>query len=187
MLVSSTIQKDLPKEAPIATFGGGCFWCVESEFRRLEGVLYTRSGYEGGMLPNPDYRDVCGGQTGHAEVTQIYFNPQKISYRDLLLHFLTIAHDPTQIDRQGVDVGTQYRSVIFYHDDAQRQAAQKAIDEVNDSDRWTKPIATSLEPHAVFWPAEDYHQQYYEQYENEKGVFHPNALIKMRKWGAVKP
>lgn len=185
MLISPTIQKELPKNSPFITVGGGCFWCVESEFRRINGVLYTISGYEGGNHASPTYQDVCSGATGHAEVTQIYYNPDVISHHDLLVHFLTIAHDPTELNRQGVDVGTQYRSVIFYKDDKERDFYKNIIDDVNASGRWPKPIVTTLEPHNVFWPAEDYHQQYYEAYEKKNGVLHHNAYIKMKKWGAV--
>ncbi len=185
MLISSTIQKEIPENAPFAIFGGGCFWCVESEFRRLEGVIYTVSGYEGGHTQSPSYQDVCTGQTGHAEVTKIYFDPAIISYHGLVMHFLTLAHDPTEVNRQGVDIGTQYRSVIFYTDDAQRLEAQKVIDAVQQSGQWKKPIATQLLPHSIFWEAEPYHQQYYEKFESSKGIAHPNALFKMRKWGAL--
>jgi peptide-methionine (S)-S-oxide reductase len=185
MLISSTILKDAPKDKPFAILGGGCFWCVESEFRRLEGVLFTLSGYGGGDTSNPTYQDVCTGKTGHAEVTKIYFDPSIISYQSLLTHFLTVAHDPTELNRQGVDVGTQYRSVIFYTDDHQRDIAKKVIEDVTNSGRWKKPIATLIEPHTQFWAAEDYHQQYYEKFEENKGVMHPNAFLKMRKWGAL--
>ncbi len=185
MQISSTILKETPEDKPFAILGGGCFWCVEAEFRRLQGVLFTQSGYEGGTTENPTYQDVCTGQTGHAEVTKIYFDPAILSYHDLLIHFLTIAHDPTEINRQGVDIGTQYRSVIFYTDDGQKQDAQRAFESVAQSGRWKKSIATTLEPHTKFWPAEEYHQRYYEKFEEDRGVLHPNAYLKMRKWGAL--
>lgn len=185
MLISPTIREEEPKDKPFAILGGGCFWCVESEFRRLEGVLFTQSGYEGGSTSNPTYQDVCTGKTGHAEVTKIYFDPTILPFHDLLIHFLTVAHDPTEVNRQGVDIGTQYRSVIFYADDDQKQIAQKTIYDVQNSGRWKKPIATTLEPHTQFWPAEAYHQRYYEKFEEHNGVLHPNAFLKMRKWGAI--
>lgn len=178
--MDSAIQNDLPPQAPYASFGGGCFWCVEAEFRRLPGVLYTRSGYEGGRVDHPTYEEVCTGRTGHAEATEIYYDPKQISYKELLTHFLTLAHDPTDLNGQGVDRGTQYRSVIFYHDEDQKKQAQEAIAQAQNS--WSKPIVTTLEPQAHFWPAEDYHQQYYEKYEEKRGVPHHNMMIKRQKW-----
>ncbi len=186
MDISSTNQKELPNGKPFATLGGGCFWCVEAEFRRLEGVLFVQSGYEGGTLENPTYRDICTGQTGHAEVTRVYYDPAIISYHDLLIHFFTIAHDPTEINRQGVNVGTQYRSAIFYQNDNEKEQIQNAIDDVKKSGRWKKPIVTTLEPHKTFWPAEDYHQRYYERYEDETGHPHINMVLKHRKWQSLK-
>lgn len=184
--MASSLQKDLPVNAPFASLGGGCFWCIEAEFRRLPGVLYTRPGYEGGKTENPTYEDICTGHTGHAEALEVYYDPAVISYGDILKHFLTLAHDPTQKDGQGVDLGTQYRSVIFYHDDDQKRQAEDAIAAVNASGQWKKPIVTTLEPHTRFWPAEDYHQQYYEKYEEKTGSPHIRALHKMRKWAAEK-
>lgn len=178
--MAGTIQNELPPHAPYASVGGGCFWCVEAEFRRLPGVIYTRSGYEGGRVDNPSYEDVCTGRTGHAEATEIYFDPKRITYRELLDHFLTLAHDPTDLNGQGPDRGTQYRSVIFYHDDDQKAQAQAAIAAAQDL--WPRPIVTTLEPQAHFWPAEDYHQQYYEKYEEKRGVPHHNMMIKRQKW-----
>ena len=124
MDVATTIQEKIPENTPYASFAGGCFWCMESEFRRLEGVLYTRSGYEGGTLDNPTYEDITTGRTGHAETVEIYYDPEKITYRELADHFLRRAHDPTTLNRQGVDEGTQYRSAIFYHDEAQKKGVE---------------------------------------------------------------
>lgn len=143
-----------------ATLGGGCFWCLDAVFRELRGVETVVSGYSGGLLENPTYRDVCSGMTGHAEVTQITFDPEVISFRDLLGVFFTI-HDPTTLNRQGADVGTQYRSVIFYHSPEQREAAEQVIDELNRHHVWDDPIVTQLAPFTAFHPAEGYHQDYY--------------------------
>lgn len=181
MSLASTIQKKKPANLPVATLGGGCFWCLESEFRRLEGVVFTESGYMGGHTDHPSYEDVCTGTTGHAEVMDVYFDPSIISYADILRHFFTIAHDPTQKDGQGVDLGTQYRSAVFYHDDTQLRTAQEMIAEVNAAKRWPQPIVTTLEPAARFWPAEDYHQQYYEAYERRTGIMHPREAYKRLK------
>ncbi|PZQ47464.1 MAG: peptide-methionine (S)-S-oxide reductase [Micavibrio aeruginosavorus] len=175
-------NENVPPQAPYATFAAGCFWCVESEFRRLDGVLFTRAGYEGGLTKNPSYQDVCTGRTGHAEAVEIYYDPKIITYRALLMHFLELAHDPTDLNGQGVDRGTQYRSAIFYADEDQKEQAQKAIADVSAGGRWKKPIVTTLEPQGPFWPAEEYHQQYYEKYEGKQGVQHPNMLYKMQKW-----
>jgi len=171
-----------PPQAPYATVAAGCFWCVESEFRRLPGVLFTRSGYEGGHTDNPSYEDVCTGRTGHAEAVEVYFDPKIISYREILHHFLTRAHDPTELNRQGPDVGTQYRSAIFYNDEDQLKQAQEAIAAVEASGHWKKPIVTTLEPQAHFWVAEEYHQQYYDKYEAGRGIPHPNHMRKKLKW-----
>lgn len=171
-----------PPKAPYASIGGGCFWCMEAEFRRLDGVLFTRCGYEGGLTENPSYEEVCSGRTGHAEALEVYYDPKVISYREILNHFLTLAHDPTDLGGQGPDRGSQYRSVIFYHDEDQKTQAQEAIAAVEASGRWKKPVVTTLEPQAKFWPAEEYHQTYYEKYEGKKGVAHPNMLYKRQKW-----
>lgn len=180
--MNDAIQKELPLHAPYASFGGGCFWCLEMEFRRQPGVLYTRSGYEGGHGDNPTYEDVCSGATGHAETTEIYFDPEKTSYEALVRHFLTLAHDPTDLNGQGVDRGTQYRSVIFYHNEAQKRTAETVIKELEAQKYWKKPIVTTLEPQGRFWPAEEYHQQYYEKYESQYGAPHARAAHKMQKW-----
>jgi peptide-methionine (S)-S-oxide reductase len=144
----------------VATLGGGCFWCLEAVYDQLKGVISVESGYSGGSVSNPSYRLVCTGTTGHAEVTQITFDPTVISYRELLQVFFTI-HDPTTLNRQGGDVGPQYRSVIFYHTPEQKATAQAVMDELTDQGVWDHPIVTELSPFEVFYVAEDYHQEYY--------------------------
>jgi len=143
-----------------ATFGAGCFWGVEAAFRQLDGVVDAAVGYMGGSLSNPTYREVCGDRTGHAEVVQVDFDPDKLSYQDLLRVFFTI-HDPTQVNRQGPDVGRQYRSAIFFHSPEQQAAAEAAKQETALSLR--KPVATEIVRAAIFWRAEDYHQRYLEK------------------------
>lgn len=142
-----------------ATFGAGCFWGVEMRFRQMEGVTDARVGYMGGHVDHPTYEQVCIDRTGHAEVCQVTFDPDRISYEELVQAFFRL-HDPTQVDRQGPDVGRQYRSVIFFHDDDQKAVAERVRAEAGASGRHRAPIATSIEPAARFWPAEDYHQQY---------------------------
>ena len=143
-----------------ATFGAGCFWCVEAIFERVKGVQSVVSGYAGGEVKNPTYREVSSGRTGHAEVIQITFDPDVVNYTELLEIFFR-THDPTTLNRQGADVGTQYRSLILYHHDKQRQLAEKTIRELDDADISKRPIFTQVEPFEVFYPAEDYHQEYY--------------------------
>ena len=143
----------------IATFGAGCFWCVEAVFQELKGVISVESGYMGGSTANPTYRYVCTGNTGHAEVTQVTFDPAVISY-DELLEVLWTTHDPTTLNRQGADAGTQYRSAIFYHDEEQKVKAEKSKAEVATK-LWDKPIVTQIVPADTFYPAEGYHQDYY--------------------------
>jgi peptide-methionine (S)-S-oxide reductase len=144
----------------VATLGGGCFWCLEAAFDALRGVERVESGYAGGTVPEPTYKQVCSGRTGHAEVVRITFDPNVISYRELLEVFFTI-HDPTTLNRQGADVGTQYRSVIFYHTPEQQHIAQEVMAELEAASIWDQPIVTELEPLDTFYPAEDYHQDYY--------------------------
>lgn len=144
------------------TLGGGCFWCLEAVFEQLKGVSKVVSGYTGGAQPNPSYKQVCTGDTGHAEVVQITFDPTVITYADLLDMFFTF-HDPTTLDRQGADVGTQYRSAIFYHSPAQKEQAEQKIAEWDAAGHWGKPIVTEIAPLTTFYPAEDYHQGYYRQ------------------------
>jgi peptide-methionine (S)-S-oxide reductase len=144
----------------VATLGGGCFWCLEAVFEQLRGVDKVESGYAGGSVPNPSYREVCTGDTGHAEVVQVTFDPGALSYRDLLNVFFAM-HDPTTLNRQGADVGTQYRSVIFYHSPEQKRAAEEAIAELNAAGIWEEPIVTEVVPLEAFYRAEDYHQGYF--------------------------
>jgi peptide-methionine (S)-S-oxide reductase len=144
----------------VAIFGGGCFWCIEAVYDSLQGVKSVESGYAGGHVENPTYRQVCGGDTGHAEVARITFDPSVISYRDLLDVFFTV-HDPTTLNRQGNDVGTQYRSVIFYTSDEQRRQAEEAIRELNAARKLHGPVVTAVEPAGKFFVAEDYHQEYF--------------------------
>lgn len=142
-----------------ATLGGGCFWCMEAVYKELRGVSSVVSGYMGGHLDRPSYQDVCGGDTGHAEVIQIEFDPSLIRYEDILGVFFS-THDPTTLNRQGEDVGTQYRSVIFWHDEQQRNVAQALLAELAHSGAYRNPVVTELVQASVFWPAEDYHQNY---------------------------
>jgi peptide-methionine (S)-S-oxide reductase len=145
-----------------AVFGGGCFWCLEAVFQRLPGVKSVESGYMGGRVENPTYKQVCNGSTGHAEVVRVTFDPGQISYRDLLEVFFAI-HDPTTLDRQGNDVGTQYRSVIFYSSDEQRREAEQAIVQLTAAHEFSAPIVTAVEPATVFYVAEGYHQNYFNE------------------------
>ena len=149
-----------------ATLAGGCFWCLEAVFDELKGVIAVESGYAGGHVANPSYQAVCTGMTGHAEVVQVTFDPLVISYEDLLRIFFTI-HDPTTLNRQGADVGTQYRSAIFTHDEEQRAAAEAVIREISESRLWPNPIVTEVEPLDKFYVAEDYHQEYFAHNPNQ--------------------
>jgi peptide-methionine (S)-S-oxide reductase len=146
-----------------ATLAGGCFWCLEATFERLRGVSAVKSGYAGGARPNPTYEQVCTGVTGHAEVVQVTYDPREISYRDLLEVFFTI-HDPTQLNRQGPDVGTQYRSAIFPHTPEQEAEARAVIEALRRDSVYDLPIVTTVEPNATFWPAESNHDRYYRRH-----------------------
>ena len=146
----------------VATLAGGCFWCLEAVFKRLRGVEWAVSGYMGGHTLNPTYQDICNGDTGHAEVVQISFDPEQISYRDLLAVFFAL-HDPTQRNRQGNDVGTQYRSAIFWHTPAQQAEAEAVIAELGAAQQYGGPIVTEVTAATTFYPAEDYHQGYFER------------------------
>jgi peptide-methionine (S)-S-oxide reductase len=146
-----------------ATFGAGCFWGVEASFKQLSGVTEVVSGYSGGTIESPTYEQVCTGRTGHAEVVQVNYDPDRISYNKLLEAFWAI-HDPTTLNRQGPDVGTQYRSVIFVHDDEQKAAALESKEEIERSGRFADPIVTEIAPFEAFYPAEEYHQRYYEKH-----------------------
>ncbi len=150
------------RKTETATLAGGCFWCLDTIFRQLKGVEKVESGYSGGQYPKPTYRDVCSGMTGHAEVVRVTFDPDVIAFRDLLGVFFTI-HDPTTLNRQGADVGTQYRSAVFYHSPEQRDTAERVIDELNRNNVWDDPIVTEVKAAASYYPAEDYHQDYYKQ------------------------
>ena len=149
-----------PGTREVATLGGGCFWCLEAVYDELEGVEDVVSGYAGGTVANPSYAQVGSGRTGHAEVIQVTFDPQVISYQELLEVFFTI-HDPTTPNRQGHDIGTQYRSIILYHSPEQRVVAEQTIAELEAAKVWGAPIVTEVVPYTVFYPAEDYHQEYY--------------------------
>lgn len=143
-----------------ATLGGGCFWCTEAVFDELKGVIAVGSGYSGGTVVSPSYEQVCTGRTGHAEVVQVTFDPRIISYEDILRIFFTI-HDPTTLNRQGNDIGTQYRSVIFYHNEDQKSSAEKIMEEITDEKIYDNPLVTELSPFRAFHKAEDYHQEYF--------------------------
>jgi peptide-methionine (S)-S-oxide reductase len=144
----------------IATLGGGCFWCLEAVYQELRGVEKVESGYSGGDVPDPTYRAVCSGTTGHAEVVQVTFDPEMISYKDILKVYFTI-HDPTTLNRQGADVGTQYRSVIYYHDEEQKRVAEAVISDLEAEGIWKDPIVTEVTSFDEFYIAEDYHQDYF--------------------------
>jgi len=165
-----------------ATLAGGCFWCLEAVYMLLDGVVSVEPGYAGGDTEDPTYEEVCTGRTGHAEVTRIVYDPAVISFPDLLDVFFTI-HDPTTKDRQGGDVGTQYRSAIFYHDEAQRVAAYTKLAEMERMDVWADPIVTQISPLEVFYPAEDYHRRFFERNGDQpycQGVIVPK-VAKFRK------
>lgn len=153
-------RKGISMATETATLAGGCFWCLEAVYQQLKGVEKVVSGYAGGHVANPSYQAVCTGTTGHAEVVQVTYNPDVVSYRDLLDVFFTI-HDPTTLNRQGNDVGTQYRSAIYYHTPEQKEIAEQTIKDVTAEGVWDNPIVTEVEPLDVFYPAEDYHHNYY--------------------------
>jgi peptide-methionine (S)-S-oxide reductase len=150
----------------VATVGGGCFWCVEAVFDELKGVESVESGYSGGKNPNPSYEEVCSGTSGHAEVIQIIYDPKVISFRELMEAFFHV-HDPTTLNRQGADSGTQYRSVIFYHNDQQKAEAEQVIKEIGEAKLWKDPIVTEVSPYKDFYRAEDYHQEYYQRNQRQ--------------------
>jgi peptide-methionine (S)-S-oxide reductase len=150
------------EQKEIATLAGGCFWCLEAVYDQLNGVEQVESGYSGGAVANPSYRQVCTGTTGHAEVVQLTFDPQVISFKEILEVFFTI-HDPTTLNRQGADIGTQYRSAIFYHSPEQKAIAEQVIREVEAAGIWDAPIVTEVSPIGTFYRAEDYHQEYFER------------------------
>ncbi len=168
------------RNVEIATLGGGCFWCTEAVFKELNGVEKVESGYSGGTMPSPSYKQVCTGRTGHAEVVQVTFDPNIISFGDVLRVFFTV-HDPTTLNRQGGDVGTQYRSIILYHNNEQREIAEQVIKEVAGEGIWDGQIVTQVVPFEAFYKAEDYHQDYF---ENNPGQGYCQMIIapKVRKF-----
>ncbi len=147
-------------EKALATLGGGCFWCIEAIFERIDGVISVVPGYAGGTTEGPTYEDVCSGTTGHAEVARIVYDPDKLSYSDILNVFWK-AHDPTTLNRQGADIGTQYRSIILYHNEAQRKTAEESKQNLEKSGYFDKPVVTEIVPLDTFYPAEEYHQNYF--------------------------
>ena len=172
----------MEKSVETATLGGGCFWCLEAVYQELEGVRSVQSGYAGGHVSDPTYREVCGGRTGHAEVVQVEFDPEVVSYEDVLRVFFTI-HDPTTPDRQGADRGPQYRSIILTHDDAQRAAAAAVMAEIEEADVWGAPLVTEVKALERFWPAEAVHDDYYRRNPSQpycRAVIEPKVL-KFRK------
>lgn len=165
-LFSTNGQAVMEQNLELATFGGGCFWCVEAIFERVDGVHSVVSGYSGGDVANPTYREVTTGTTGHAEVIQIRYDPEVVSYTRLLEVFFK-THDPTTLNRQGADVGTQYRSIILYHSELQKLDAEKVIIDLEREGIWDRPIVTEVEPFSEFYSAEAYHQEYYENNPNQ--------------------
>lgn len=161
-LTMSGISKELEK----ATLGGGCFWCTEAVYKELKGVVSVKPGYSGGTIKNPSYKEVCTGRTGHAEVVQIEFDPDLVSFADILEVFF-MTHDPTTLNRQGNDVGTQYRSVIFYHNEQQKQIAAKVVQLFEEEKVYDRPIVTEITAFSAFYPAEDYHFNYFENNPNQ--------------------
>ncbi|MEZ4685451.1 MAG: peptide-methionine (S)-S-oxide reductase MsrA [Bacteroidia bacterium] len=162
---------DSPDSLATATFGAGCFWCVEAVYQRLDGVVSIESGYSGGEVKNPTYNEVCTGKTGHAEVVRITYDPEKVSYADLLEVFWR-THDPTTLNRQGNDVGPQYRSVIFYHDENQKAIAEASMAAAGEAHIYDDPIVTEISPLINYFPAEDYHQNYFNQNKSQPYCFY---------------
>jgi peptide-methionine (S)-S-oxide reductase len=188
ILFSSPIytQNISMNQTEITTLGGGCFWCVEAVFQRIDGVLNVIPGYAGGHVNNPSYREICTGKTGHAEVARIEFDPNIISYKQLLNVFWQ-AHDPTTLNKQGADIGTQYRSVIFYHSEEQKAVAEKSIKSANESKYWPNPIQTEITEINSYTDAEDYHDNYYNENPNQpycQFVIKPK-LDKLEKLGII--
>lgn len=184
--VNAQKRKNMNNELAIATFGNGCFWCTEAIFQQLKGVESVYPGYTGGSIKNPSYREVCTGTTGHAEAIQIKYDPSVISYRELLdIFFYT--HDPTTLNRQGNDVGTQYRSAIFYHNDDQKAAAEEIISQLTAEKVYDDPIVTEVAAMDVFYMAEDYHKNYYQNNKNQgycRAVINPKLDKFMKKYGS---
>jgi len=161
------MQNEQKNSVEVATLGGGCFWCIEAAFQEIRGVINVESGYAGGTTTSPTYEQVCTGNTGHAEVVQVTFDPNIISFKEILEVFFT-AHDPTTLNRQGADVGTQYRSVIFYHNERQKKISDQIIQKFDAAKVWDDPIVTTVEPLKKFYKAEDYHRKYFD--------LHPEAV-----------
>lgn len=183
----TTTNITAPAGKEIATFAGGCFWCTEAVFLSLRGVEKVVSGYSGGKVPNPTYEQVCGGDTGHAEAIQITFDPKVISYEQLLHVFFT-THDPTTLNRQGADVGTQYRSAVFFHSPAQKAAAEKVIKEITAEKLYPNPIVTEVTAFSNWYPAEDYHQNYYARNPSQgycSFVIAPKVAKARAKWASL--
>lgn len=169
------VSSDVQNQIEVATLGAGCFWCVEAVFQQLNGVISVESGYSGGTIENPTYKEVCSGETGHAEVAQITYNPKILTFEEVLEVFWKV-HDPTSLNRQGEDVGTQYRSAIFYHNDEQLAISKAYIQQLNEKKTFGKPIVTTLEKFEKFYKAEDYHQNYF----NENGDKNPYCTFVVR-------
>lgn len=170
----------------VATLGGGCFWCVEAAYHELQGVTGVVSGYSGGPGANPSYEEVCGGGTGHAEVVQVTFDPAVIGYREILQAFFTV-HDPTTLNRQGADEGTQYRSVVFTHSPEQAKTAHQVVAELTAEQVWDDPIVTEIAPFKAFYPAEAYHQRYYERNPYQgycQAIIRPKLAKFRKEWQA---
>ena len=168
----------------VATLAGGCFWCLEAVFQEVDGIESVVSGYTGGTTVNPTYQQVCTGTTGHAEAVQVTFDPSRISYRDVLEVFFSI-HDPTTLNRQGADAGTQYRSAIFYHNEQQKAVAEELIAELNNAHLWKQPIVTQVMPLDTFYPAEAYHQEYYSRNPEQaycRAVISPKVSKFRKQW-----
>ncbi len=164
--MNNTESKGTNAKEETATFGAGCYWCTEAQFQQLEGVRLVESGFSGGQVDNPTYKQVCTGTTGHAEVCNIYYDPSVITFDELLAAFWT-CHDPTTLNRQGNDVGTQYRSAIFYHNEEQKQKAIAYKAKLNEEKAWDKPVVTQIAPFTKFYKADDYHQDYYNNNKNQ--------------------
>jgi len=164
--VSTVLTMNQSDNLEKATFGTGCFWCTEALYETLDGVIDAVSGYEGGQKPDPSYKEVCTGTTGHAECVEVTYDPAKVTYTELLQAFFR-SHDPTTLNRQGADVGTQYRSVIFYHNDEQKHLAETAKTELNKAGAYSSPIVTEISPAETFYPAESYHQSYFAKNPNQ--------------------
>jgi len=168
----------------VATLAGGCFWCLEAVFKEVKGVQRVLSGYTGGKKENPTYEEVCSDKTGHAEAIDITFFPDVISYREILEIFFTV-HDPTTLNRQGHDTGSQYRSAVFYHDEAQKSIAEEVIGEINNAHIWGSPIITDLKPYTKFHSAEEYHRDYFERHPEQnycQAIIAPKVLKFRQKW-----